>query len=368
MPFTGRLAIQQRVLPTYRVEFFDTLAQACPDGLSVFAGQPRPEEAIETAPGLATAHLAQASNHHVLRGSRYLYWQGGLIQWLEQWDPQALIVEANPRNLGTSRAIRWMKARHRPVIGWGLGSPSTFGLLSGLRRGIRRQFVGQFDGLIAYSQRGAAGYRSLGFPPDRIWVAPNAVTHRPAHSPAGRAVLAGRPPVILFVGRLQARKKVDNLIRACANLPVENQPRLWVVGDGPEKSPLEDLARTVYPSTEFLGSRHGKELALLFSGADLFVLPGTGGLALQEAMAYGLPVIAAEADGTQEDLVRPENGWQVPPGQVAALTSALEQALSNQDRLREMGAASFRIVSQEINLEGMVDTFLEALAACQGFL
>ena len=42
-----------------------------------------------------------------------------------------------------------------------------------------------------------------------------------------------------------------------------------------------------------------------FAGADLFVLPGTGGLAVQEAMSYALPVIVAKGDGTQEDLVRP---------------------------------------------------------------
>ena len=50
------------------------------------------------------------------------------------------------------------------------------------------------------------------------------------------------------------------------------------------------------------------------------MLPGTGGLAVQQAMAHGLPVIVAQGDGTQDDLVRPENGWQIPPDDLAALT------------------------------------------------
>ncbi len=72
---------------------------------------------------------------------------------------------------------------------------------------------------------------------------------------------------------------------------------------------LEALADVSYPETEFPGGIHDEALAPWFRKADLFVLPGTGGLALQQAMAYGLPVIAGVADGTQADLVRQSNGW-----------------------------------------------------------
>jgi len=112
-----------------------------------------------------------------------------------------------------------------------------------------------------------------------------------------------------------------------------------------------------------VGARHGDELAPYFRAADLFVLPGTGGLAVQEAMSYGLPVIVAQGDGTQDDLVRAGNGWQVPPDEDAALAAALREALSDAARLRAMGAESYRIVAQEINLERMVEVFVEALNA-----
>ncbi|MFN8426382.1 MAG: glycosyltransferase [Anaerolineales bacterium] len=64
-------------------------------------------------------------------------------------------------------------------------------------------------------------------------------------------------------------------------------------------------------------------------------LPGTGGLAVQEAMSYGLPVIVAQGDGTQDDLVRKENGWQVPPDDFDALVATMKDALSDAARLRE---------------------------------
>jgi glycosyltransferase involved in cell wall biosynthesis len=72
-------------------------------------------------------------------------------------------------------------------------------------------------------------------------------------------------------------------------------------------------------------------------------------------------VIVAEGDGTQDDLVRPENGWQIPPGNQEAFTAVLKEALSNLPRLREMGAESFRVVFEEINLETMVASFVEAV-------
>jgi glycosyltransferase involved in cell wall biosynthesis len=119
----------------------------------------------------------------------------------------------------------------------------------------------------------------------------------------------------------------------------------------------------VYPATQLKGAVHGEALDRLFRQADLFVLPGTGGLAVQQAMAHGLPVIVADGDGTQRDLVSGNNGWLVPPGDLAALTEALRAAFTDPDRLREMGAASHRIVVERINLQVMVDTFLSVLEA-----
>ncbi len=126
MPLSAPLALQQRVLPAYRAPFFDLLAQTHPHGLYLFAGEPLPIEAIATT-GLTTgtqtlshAHLTPAHNRHRFhtRHPLYLCWQDGLIPWLEKTQPGALIVEANPRYLSTPRAIRWMKARGRPVLGW----------------------------------------------------------------------------------------------------------------------------------------------------------------------------------------------------------------------------------------------------------
>jgi glycosyltransferase involved in cell wall biosynthesis len=352
--FPGRLAIQQRVLPNYRTPFFDLLASACDGGMSLFTGLPRPSEGITVADKLLLANYQLGKNLHLFGGPFYLCYQRGLREWLRSWNPDALIVEANPRYLSTPSAVRWMHEQKKPVLGWGLGSPPS----RGFRKQRRLSFITQFDAMIAYSQRGADEYASLGFPPEKIFVAHNSVARPPTSAPDDRPLTVDRP-TILFVGRLQARKRVDALLRACAQL--ESKPRLVIVGDGPERETLQSLAKDIYQDAEFVGARHGAELKPYFTEADLFVLPGTGGLAVQEAMSYGLPVIVAQGDGTQDDLVRKENGWQIPPDDFTALLTTVKDALSDVARLRKMGEESYRIVKEDINIEKMVETFVTAL-------
>jgi glycosyltransferase involved in cell wall biosynthesis len=352
--FPGRLAVQQRVLPKYRAPFFDLLASACDGGMSLFTGLPRHSEGISTTNQLKITNYQLGRNIHLFDGPLYLCYQVGLLDWLRKQKPDALIVEANPRYLSTPAAVRWMHQQGRPVIGWGLGS-STVG---GLRKQKRVSFLRQFDAMIAYSQRGADEYSALGFPSEKIFVAHNAVSLPPAFKPDNRPLTLDHF-TILFVGRLQARKRVDSLLKACAQL--DSTLRLIIVGDGPERKNLESLARNVYPSAEFVGARQGAELKPYFLEADLFVLPGTGGLAVQEAMSYGLPVIVAQGDGTQDDLVRKENGWQIPPNDFPMLLHTMKDALSDVARLRRMGAESYRIVKEEINIEKMVETFVAVL-------
>jgi len=358
MRFSGRLALQQRVLPNYRAPFFDLLASACDGGMSLFTGLPRPVEGITTTDELQIANYQLGKNIHFFSGSFYLCYQLDLIDWLKNWKPDALIVEANARYLSTPAAVKWMHGRGKPVIGWGLGAPPLSGPLAGFRQARRLSFLKQFDALIAYSQRGADEYAALGFPCEKIFIAHNSVSRMPASAPDRRPQTVDRF-TILFVGRLQARKRVDSLLKACAQL--EPKPDLVIIGDGPEREALQSLAKEIYPSAEFLGARHGTELKPYFAEADLFVLPGTGGLAIQEAMSYGLPVIVAQGDGTQDDLVRTGNGWQIPPDNFGALVSTMKDALSDVARLRRMGEESYRIVKEEINIEKMVEAFVTAL-------
>lgn len=361
--FPGKVALQQRVLPNYRVPFIDKLAGQCEGGLFVYAGQPQEGEQITQANNLEKAIFRQGRNLHVLAitSPYYICWQTKLLRWLEDHNPDVLILEANSRYLSSRFALHWMHKRGRPVIGWGLGSPIIKGKFAVYRERIRKNYLLQFDALVAYSHNGMMEYIATGFPDSKVYTAINAVTEPPQHMPPDRPNNFLGKPKVLFVGRLQKRKRLDLLFNACASLPADIQPEIWIVGDGTIRKELENLANRIYPNVQFFGALFGKELEELFIKADLFVLPGTGGLAVQQAMAYALPVIVSEGDGTQKDLVRPENGWLIQPDDQKALTDALKDALSDVEKLRKKGLESYRIVSDEVNIQKMVEVFIRVI-------
>jgi glycosyltransferase involved in cell wall biosynthesis len=359
----ARVGLEQRVLPMYRAAFFESLARALPGTLSVFAGAPAPGEGIPQAAELHAARWTRAVNHRLGAGRFSFLWQSGWREWIEAADPEILILEANPRYLTNGRLMRWMKARGRPVIGWTLG-PARAG-----KTFLMLPYYRQYSALVVYSGSGAGAFRELGISREKVFVAPNAVESgtaeklqaRPgARSEARKALALDPSPVLLSVGRLQPRKRIEHLLRACSR--IGNPCQLLIVGDGPDRARLERIAAEVFPAARFTGDLRGEALGRCFLAADLFVMPGTGGLALQEAMLYGKPVVAAEADGSQRDLIREgENGWLIPPGDEPALQRVLGAALADTRRLERMGMASRKIVRETATMEKMIDGFLKAI-------
>jgi phosphatidylinositol alpha 1,6-mannosyltransferase len=160
----------------------------------------------------------------------------------------------------------------------------------------------------------------------------------PRHrSEAFRSALAPRGEVLVgYLGRL-AREKRLHLLAPLTAIP---NVRVVLIGGGPARAALERRM----PAAAFLGERHGAELSAALASLDIFVHPGrneTFCQAMQEALAAGVPVVAA-AHGGPLDLVRHgENGWLWggdDPGllreQVATLAAdpAMRQAMGRRAR------------------------------------
>jgi hypothetical protein len=110
-------------------------------------------------------------------------------------------------------------------------------------------------------------------------------------NPAKRDTLPYPGPIYLYVGRLAIEKGVADFL--AADLGPGSK---LVVGDGPARAQLE----RDFPSTIFLGTKQGEELARIYASADVFVFPSrtdTFGLVLLEALASGLPVVAYSVPG-----------------------------------------------------------------------
>jgi glycosyltransferase involved in cell wall biosynthesis len=145
------------------------------------------------------------------------------------------------------------------------------------------------------------------------------------------------PPRLVYVGRLSVEKGVAHLLRALASLAQVRScplPRLTVIGDGPDRSRLEALARELgcEQIVTFTGQLARERLAVELGRADLCVQPSlTEGFskAWLDAMAHGLPVLASNVGAARAVIGDAgEHGWLVPPGDVPALTEAIHHVLT----------------------------------------
>jgi len=136
---------------------------------------------------------------------------------------------------------------------------------------------------------------------------------------------------ILFAGRLVPLKQPEVLVRAFAASPLLRRHRLRIVGDGPEREPLERLVAEHHlaDSVELTGGQSQADVGRLMQQADIFAFPSVhemGGAVVVEAMACGLACVVVDFGGPGT-LVGPGWGLKVPLGNAAQLTGAFQQAL-----------------------------------------
>ncbi|MBP9143731.1 MAG: glycosyltransferase [Thermoanaerobaculia bacterium] len=188
-----------------------------------------------------------------------------------------------------------------------------------------------------------------------------------ADLPAVRAALAarsdqqgeGRAPLLIAGGRLTRQKGLDLLLEA---LPaaVARHPGLvlWIAGEGPERPALAAQAARLGLASRvrFLGERG--DLAALFSAADAFVLPSRSEgspYVLLEAMALGLPVVAAAVGGVTTMLADGDRGLLVRAGEPRELAGALLRLLENPDDARRQAEAARQAIAGPLSAACMVE-------------
>ena len=170
-------------------------------------------------------------------------------------------------------------------------------------------------------------------------------------------------PTFMYVGRLDAEKRVDELIRALPLIRQSVDAQLVVVGNGHEKAGLMRLAeeRGVGEYVIFAGFVPDEELPGAYAATDVFCNAGVAELqsiVTLEAMATGKPVIGANARALPHLVHESENGYLFEPGDVGTLASRLAELLFDEGKRAKMGQESLRIVVRH-DIEKTLSTFEE---------
>ena len=170
-------------------------------------------------------------------------------------------------------------------------------------------------------------------------------------------------PTFMYVGRLDAEKRMDELIRALPPVRKSVDAQLVIVGDGHERQNLIKLAEEegVEGYVIFTGFVPDDELPEAYAATDVFCNAGVAELqsiVTMEAMATGEPVIAANAKALPLLAHDGENGHLLESGAVDALAFWLTETLSDEDKRTEMGEESLRIVAHH-DIENTLSAFEE---------
>jgi glycosyltransferase involved in cell wall biosynthesis len=275
-----------------------------------------------------------------------------LAHEIETWDPHALLVYSW-NSQAHLRALRHFKGRV-PVLF--RGDSTLLDHRPWWRALLRRVFLtwvySHVDAAIAVGTHNRDYFAWCGLPLRRIAIAPHSIdTARFAAGSADHEDLAqqwreemgiGREEiVILFAGKLQAKKNPRLLLDAFENLG--HSAHLVFVGNGELEHELKARARAI-KNVHFMPFKNQSLMPAVYRLGDVFVLPSQGpeetwGLALNEAMASGRAVIASSKAGGACDLVRPgETGWIFESGNRSALLDVLRRAVGGgRPNLHAMG-------------------------------
>lgn len=277
--------------------------------------------------------------------------------------------------------------RQHPMYDEGMRLLSTgkaFYLRQWLTARIRKYCYARVAGTLNYSTAAYDILPSYGVKREQIHVTYNstdteALWREKAAVLAAPALLPPSERRLLHIGRLVKWKRVDLLIEAFARtLTQYPDAELVIVGNGPELDNLKKQAAALglplrskeengvdgRGCVRFIGAVYDpKELGAYMNEATVYVLAGMGGLSINDAMTYALPVVCSVCDSTERDLVTDgRNGLFFRDGDADSLTEKILQLLASPQECRRMGQESERIIREQINIDTVSERYLKAFA------
>lgn len=277
--------------------------------------------------------------------------------------------------------------RQHPMYDEGMRLLSTgkaFYLRQWLTARIRKYCYARVAGTLNYSTAAYDILPSYGVKREQIHVTYNstdteALWREKAAVLAAPALLPPSERRLLHIGRLVKWKRVDLLIEAFARtLTQYPDAELVIVGNGPELDNLKNQAASLglplrskeengvdgRGCVRFIGAVYDpKELGAYMNEATVYVLAGMGGLSINDAMTYALPVVCSVCDSTERDLVTDgRNGLFFRDGDADSLTEKILQLLASPQECRRMGQESERIIREQINIDTVSERYLKAFA------
>ena len=304
-------------------------------------------------------------------GIDFIY-QKGAANYVKKFNPDIIIILGLSRFITNWILLFWGKLNKKKLVIWSSGWEriEKNNLLYKIKRLINFFYYNLADYVLVYSTKGKEYLQPLLLNKNKIGVCLNGIeidhlVKNENEIKSKSSILKEEYPgfkIFLYVGGMLREKNVDLLINAFKELNKKYRNIiLWLVGDGPDIGYFESCAKE-NEKIIFFG-RKVDNVDEYFAACDYFVLPGLGGLALNQAMFWGKPCIVSEADGTEDDLVvNGETGYRFIKNNPDSLLKVMENSLLTDDSIYESMSKKCSDIIREIsNVDNMVDTFFKIL-------
>jgi glycosyltransferase involved in cell wall biosynthesis len=255
------------------------------------------------------------------------------------------------------------------VTSHGAGATGDMAVWSSVPAGMRllRYVCVNVDGATGVSKDVMAELHEAGFDPKRTWYVPNGVAIPSSHRSDQSALrkifgLRSKSFIAVFVGRVTAKKVPEFLLDAwTAVLQKYPSSQLLLVGEGEQRAMLEARTRQADLAGSVIFTGRVENVEDCLRAADIFVLPSiTEGMsiALLEAMAVGLPVVASRVSGTVDVIKHGANGLLFEPGSRTGLTDCIVSLIESSNRRAELGRLARTTVAKHFSIDATVDRYV----------
>jgi len=364
-----KIAFIVPIITPYRVTFFEKISNLEDVDLKVFHGIKSIEDGRPAYDRKLGFHTCGGKTKYIKLGSiRPIYYEG-MYTYVKEFNPDVIVFPDHPRSITYWQIASWAKKRKKRIVIWACGWEGEHikGLTRIVKNSLLKRFVRKASFILAYSTTAKTKMINLGVDPSRVEVAYNGIeldhleNAKEKFMREAQQVRGGNSKkILLYVGGLSREKKVNLLLKAFSLF--KNQYHdiiLWIIGDGPETANLKKyVAINRITDVVFLG-RIIDGVDKYFAAADFFVLPGAGGLAINQAMYWGLPCIVSKADGTEDDLIVSDvTGFRFSHNDEESLCATMKRALSYDIlKLEHMGQNAKERILVQSNVDQMVKTF-----------
>lgn len=233
---------------------------------------------------------------------------------------------------------------------------------------LDRQLLPVTDCVVGNSASVVDFYRARGIPAEKLCCIPNGVELRD-WNPRDRdrilreLQLPADAFVIASIGRLAIQKRVRDIIWAVETIRhIRPQVRLLIIGDGPERTRLEEFARAVDCAAHTLFFGHREDAARFWPAVDAFVLASSfegQSNSLMEAMAAGKAVIVSDIPPNRELVTPEETGLFAKAGDAVGIMQQLRRLIDDPTLRQRLGAAAQTRMAQDFSVAAMVERYAD---------